>query len=78
MCLANWHALTSNDFVLGLVKGIRLHFREEPWQAGPPKEISMSPEEAELVDKEVAEMMTKVLLFLLSLFVASSFPISFW
>lgn len=53
---AAWKALTTDTWVLNTVQGYQIHFDNIPSQSFLPKEITFSPEEQLLVDKEVQNM----------------------
>ena len=59
MFVENWKKLTSDRTILNVVKGWEIPLLDSPFQAKPPGEIKMSPEEMRVMDEEVEDMSMK-------------------
>ena len=58
-CLANWQVLTTDPFVLGVVKGLQIPFVKNPVQQGTVFQYPLSPKESTLVEEEITSMLGK-------------------
>ena len=57
--LENWKILTNDPKILQWVSGLKIDFREEPFQERVPDQAQMSIQESELIIQEVEAMLRK-------------------
>jgi len=55
----NWEVLTGDQWILEIVKGIKLDFTETPSQKRIPKDIEMPESQKALVEEEIKELLRK-------------------
>ena len=58
-CLENWRLITTDPWVLQVVKGYRLEFTTTPWQGSAPRQIPFGGSLEEKISKEVQELCRK-------------------
>lgn len=55
----NWEAITSDAWILKMIRGIDIEFDEPVRQSRPPRPILFSPQETEIIDAEVTKLSEK-------------------
>ena len=58
-CLTNWKLVCKDCWVLEAIRGYHIDFISPPFQAGYPPAIIHTPEESNLIENEVQELLTK-------------------
>lgn len=58
-CLASWERLTSDPWILGIVKGFKLPFWTLPWQDREPRPFNLSEEQKIVFQEAVDDLLRK-------------------
>ena len=59
VCSQNWAQITMDPWILDTVQGYQLELESTPAQRSPPPGLHLSPQECNLVEKEIEKLIQK-------------------